>query len=254
MPADSHAHLSSKWFKDLSIVMKNARDVQVRPIINSCIIPELYMQSLQDAKQYPELYVSLGYSPAYLHKLDWDNTMSLIKKNASDIISVGEVGLDYHWIKDSSLQKKQRQTFEQILDLTNELKKPVFIHSRKAEEDVLSILKRKAETLVILHCFAGSIKQAKDAVEHGWLISIPTVVTNRKKHRKLAFKIPLENLVAETDAPFLSPYPYVEKKAKNEPMNVVYAIKEIAKLKDMEESDVDGVTTQNVMKIIEGKH
>ena len=79
-------------------------------------------------------------------------------------------------------------------------------------------------------------------------------MTNRKKHRKIALKVPLEHLVVETDAPFLIPYPYVNKKAKNEPANVIYAIKEIAKLKDLDEREVDRVTTQNVMKIVEGNN
>ncbi|MHA1969218.1 MAG: TatD family hydrolase, partial [Candidatus Hodarchaeales archaeon] len=181
--------------------------------------------------------------PSWIKKLNFEKTYKFIKSYSS-IVAIGEVGLDYHWIRDDYWKQKQQEVFVNFIELANTVNKPLVIHSRKAETECIDILENKAEVPVLLHCFAGNLEEAKRIVDLGWFISIPTAVVNRKKHRKLARNVPLENIVVETDTPFLSPI----AGQKNEPANVKYAINEIAFLKETSFNDVDVITTRNAQE------
>ncbi|MCK4849506.1 MAG: TatD family hydrolase, partial [Candidatus Heimdallarchaeota archaeon] len=189
------------------------------------------------------IFTTLGFAPQRIKDLNYNETVKLIMK-FPNIVAVGEIGLDYHWITDSFWQKKQKETFISLIELANTLVKPIVVHSRKAETDSINLLAKYAEQPVLMHCFAGNISETERIIDQGWMISIPTAVVNRKKHRKIARKIPLENIVVETDTPYLSPIPG----KRNEPANVRYAIEEIAKLKDISIKEIDEVTTQNTIQ------
>ena len=157
--------------------------------------------------------------------------------------------MDYHWIKESYWRKEEQKVFLEFIKLANYRKKPLVIHSRKAEKECLDILEKNTEVPVLMHCFAGTLEEAKRIVDLDWFISIPTAVRNRRKHRKLARNIPLDNIVVETDTPFLSPWPGMQ----NEPANIKYAIEDIAILKETTFKEVDEVTTRNARRFYEIK-
>ena len=176
--------------------------------------------------------------------MDFKKTYNYIRDSFSSLVAIGEVGLDYHWIRDNFWKEKQKEIFIDFIELANTINKPLVIHSRKAETQCIDILESKAEVPVLMHCFAGNLEEARRIVDLDWSISIPTAVVNRKKHRKLARTVPLDNIVVETDSPFLSPI----KGEQNEPAYVKYAINEIAFLKETSFTDVDAITTRNAQE------
>lgn len=238
---DSHAHLLPDFVKNIDDVVENARTAGLQAIINSALESKHYEYAKYLEKKNPHfVYTTLGFSASHIQTIDFDQAYREIR-DYTTLVAIGEVGLDYHWIRDSYWRKKQQQVFLEFIKLANERQKPLVIHSRKAEMECLDILQNYAEVPVLMHCFAGNLEQARRIIDLGWLISIPTAVRNRKNHRKLARVIPLEHIVVETDTPFLSPIPGM----KNEPANVKYAIEEIASLKKISFHEVDEATTLN---------
>jgi len=238
---DSHAHLLPDFVKNIDGIVKNARIAGLQAIINSAIEPHHYEYALYLEKKNPcFVYTTLGFSASHIQTIDFDLAYRKIQDYPS-FVAIGEVGLDYHWIKDFYWRKKEQEVFLEFIKLANELQKPLVIHSRKAEKECISILEKNVEVPVLMHCFAGTLEETRKIIDHGWLISIPTAVRNRKKHRKIARNMPLEYIVVETDTPFLSPIPG----KKNEPANVKYAIEEIAILKGIMFTEVEKVTTRN---------
>ncbi len=238
---DAHAHLLPDLVKNIDVLIKNARKANLEAIINCATEPFQFefARQLEEANEN-FIFTSLGFAPQRIKDLNYTETVNLIKEFPS-IVAIGEIGLDYHWITDSFWQKKQEETFISLIELANALKKPIVVHSRKAETDCINLLVKHAEQPVLMHCFAGNMNETERVIDQGWMISIPTAVVNRKKHRRIARKIPLENIVVETDTPYLSPIPG----KRNEPANVRYAIEELAKLKEISIKEIDKVSTQN---------
>lgn len=245
---DIHCHLHHilKRGAKLSSILKHADEKGVIAFIDSPVYVENYLQSIKYHRQYPNIFVTLGVPPANYHKLNIDQIIEQMRyySEKNEIVAIGEVGLDYYWVKDQALRKKQHETFQRFIDLANELQLPLVIHSRDAEDDAVENLKT-AEVPVIMHSFSGTVETAKECINRGYFISIPTAVTNRKKYRKLAKSVPLEHILTETDSPYLSPFPELKT---NEPGYVIYAVKEIAKLKEINEEEVARVTLNNAKK------
>ncbi|MHA1213794.1 MAG: TatD family hydrolase [Candidatus Hodarchaeales archaeon] len=241
---DSHAHLLPEFVQNIDELVSRARDSGLQAIINSAIEPKHFISAIKLSSKYQNfVFNSFGFAPQKVKTINFQETYDYIKKH-DEIKAIGEVGLDYHWVHDSKWQTKQKEIFQELIGLANEMGKPIVIHSRKAEENCITILEQCAETPVLMHCFAGTVEQTKRVIDNNWLISIPTVVVNRKKHRKIAKITPLENIVVETDTPFLSPI----RGKQNEPSNVIYALKEIAILKNLSFEEVDQVTTSNAKR------
>ncbi|UCG02304.1 MAG: TatD family hydrolase [Candidatus Heimdallarchaeota archaeon] len=241
---DSHAHILPDFVKNIDKIIENARGFGLDAVINSAIEPHHYEYASYLEKKHPRfVYTTLGFSASHIQKIDFDLAYRKIRKYPS-LVAIGEVGLDYHWIKDSYWRKQEQKVFLEFIKLANEREKPLVIHSRKAEKECLDILEKNAKVPVLMHCFAGTLEEAWKIMNLGWFISIPTAVRNRKKHRRIARNIPLEHIVVETDTPFLSPWPGKQ----NEPANIKYAIEEIAILKETTFKEVDNVTTRNAQE------
>ncbi len=241
---DAHAHLLPDFVKNIDGLIKNARKSNLKAIVNCAIESNQFEFAwhLNEANSN-FVYTTLGFAPQKIKDLNFDETIELIQK-FPNIVAVGEIGLDYHWISESFWQKKQKETFIALIELANAIEKPIVVHSRKAESDCIDILAKHAEQPVLMHCFTGNMSETARVIDFGWMISIPTAVVNRKKHRKIAKKIPLDNALVETDTPFLSP---IQGK-RNEPANVRYAIEEIAALKGLSVKEVDDATTKNTLE------
>lgn len=241
---DSHAHLLPDFIKNVQQVVKNAINSNVKYIVNSAIEPHQVEYALSLEKTFNKfIYSTIGFAPQKIKNINYQETISEIENNES-IVAVGEIGLDYHWVHETSWREKQKEVFIQLIELANSLNKPVVIHSRKAESDCIDILEKHTDVPVLMHCFAGNAVETERVIELGWMISIPTAVVNRKKHRKITKKAPLHKIVVETDSPFLSPVP----RKQNEPANIIYAIKEVAKLKETTFERVNDSTTKNALK------
>ena len=245
---DVHCHLSHtiKRGAKLGNILKKAERNGVVAFIDSPVYVDDYKQSIRYHRQNPNIFVTLGPPPANYHELNIDEIIEQIKYYAEkkEIVAIGEVGLDYYWVKDQNIREQQHETFKRFIDLANELQLPLVIHSRNAEEDATKDL-LQAEVPVIMHSYSGSIETALECVNRGYYISITTAITLRRKYRKIAKAIPLENILTETDSPYMSPFPDIKR---NEPGNVIYAVKEIAKLKELDEEEVGKVTVTNAKK------
>jgi len=237
---DVHCHLTFPEFgADREDVIERARAAGVS-IINSTVKLEEVEAASELSKKFENVYWTLGLSASELDEGKVEAALAAVRARASEIIGVGEVGLDYYWIKDDAGREKEKINFKKFIEVAVELDLPLVVHSRDAEEDVIAMLARH-EKPALLHCFSGSVEQALEAVKLGCLISIPTNVAYVKSRQKLAREVPLENMVLETDAPYLAPEP----KTRNEPANVARAAEKIAELKGASVEEVAEATTRS---------
>ncbi len=160
--------------------------------------------------------VCIGLQPTSVSSDNLRTLRETLDSNIGMISALGEVGLDYHWVREEEQRQNQRDAFETIIQMASQLGLPLVIHSRKAEQHCVDMLARHAETPVLMHSFEGNIKLLNEVSDHGWLVSIPTAVVRRRTFRRSAKNTPLDHLVLETDSPFLSP---IEDK-QNEPAHV----------------------------------
>ncbi len=246
---DVHAHLDHCKFKqDLDKVIENAKKNNVKTIINNGINPEKNRATLELAKKYDVIKAALGLYPTDAIKLKEEeiaNELEFIKKNKDKIVAIGEIGLDYHW--NLKQHDKQKEIFEKIINLAEKIKKPLIVHSRKAEEDVIDILESSKIKKVVLHCFSGSISLVNKAYDLGYYFSIPTNVVRSNHFQEIVKIININRIVTETDSPYLSPF----SGQRNEPSNVLYSIKKIAEIKNMDAEEVANNIWMNYKNLFE---
>jgi TatD DNase family protein len=255
---DVHAHLDFPHFaKDLPEVLQRAKNAGMAAIISQGVHHASNQKTLELAAKYPIIKPAMGLYPLNApnvrvheeekddfdrHSIGVDETLKFIKAHAKEIVALGEVGID---LKFSDDEEQQVANFTKILRLSNQIKKPVIIHSRKAEKLVLDILEDAKHDLAVLHCFSGSKKLIKRGVE----MKLPMTVTsnaNRLQHfQMVAREAPLGQLLTETDAPYLSPLPG----ERNEPMHVQYAVDVIAKEKKLTPEEVAKAIYMNYQRI-----
>ncbi len=241
MLVDCHCHLSFPEFeKDRDEVVKRAGDMIV---INSEVDPDSFNLGLSLSEKYENVYCTLGLSASELDGEKFRRAVRLIEEKKDAIVGLGEVGLDHYWVKDEAGREVEAAHFRQMVDLSKNLKLPLVVHSRDAEEEVLNILCEKGVN-ALLHCFSGSLELALRAARMGCLISIPTNVVNSKRRQELVGALPLEAIVLESDAPFLPPH----KGLRNEPSNLVHSLGKIASIKGAIKSEVEAKTTENALR------
>ncbi|MCP3684856.1 MAG: TatD family hydrolase [bacterium] len=238
---DAHAHL---YLCDSpKSVVERAEKAGVEVIINNGVCPDSNKSVME--LNSPIIKKALGMHPTECAKLSnevIDDGFDFIKENKDKIVAVGEIGLDYYRDKNT---EKQKEIFKKALKIAKELKKPVIVHSRKAEEDVFDILEHAETEKVILHCFDGSTELVKRGIANKWFFSVPTNIVKSSSMKKLASLVPTNQLLSETDAPFLSPFP--EK--RNEPMFVVEAVKKIAEIKEIEAEELVKIIYNNYQRL-----
>lgn len=246
---DTHSHVD--MIEEISVeeVIKNAVDNGVKKIIVPCAYPKDVDKIFELVNKYDELYGLLGVHPS--EAKDWDD--SLIEKirgySISDkIAGIGEIGLDYYW--DKSFNDVQKEVFIKQIKLANELNLPISVHDREAHKDTFDILKEHNKgSKIVMHCFSGSVEFARECVRQGWYIALGGVVTfkNAVKMKEVAADVPLERLLVETDAPYLTPVPYRGK--ENQPAYVRFVAEEIAKLRGITYEELALATTVNAKNV-----
>jgi len=240
---DVHCHLSFPEFDaDRDEVVKRAAEEGIQ-IINSSVSPQEVEKAASLAKTYGNVSWTLGLSASETNNEKVEQTLAAIEKYKEHVIGVGEVGLDYYWVKEEKLRAIERCNFEKFIELAGEIKLPLVVHSRNAEEDCLNLLEKHGIP-ALMHCFSGTIEQARRAVSLGCIISIPTNVAHSKQKQELARALALNAIVLETDAPYLAPKP----KTRNEPVNVLQSAWKIAELRNVSLQDVETATTANARR------
>jgi TatD DNase family protein len=238
---DVHCHLTKIEEKDE--IIKDAK-CKLDAIVTSGLQLEDAREAIQLHEDHRDfVYVSAGIHPTIavtLTDMELDEYFEFLVKNRAEINAIGEVGLDYHYIKDESKIKRMKEVFIEFLAIAKELDLPVILHLRDAFSDGLEILLDKDVKRAVFHCYSGKKGLAEEIVEEGYLISLATNIVRNKNARNVAKGIPLEYLLTETDAPYLR-----IKEEKSTPMDVELVVKKIAELKKIEVDEVKKATVQN---------
>jgi len=248
---DTHAHLDHRRFKDdVEQVMERAKEAHVGWIVTIGADLVSSRQAVEFARRYPGVMATVGVHPHDADSVS-DRVLHEIKVLAHDkrVVAIGEIGLDYHY--DFSPRDLQRRVFARQISLARELELPIVVHVREAYEDAVSILKSEHAGDVggVIHCFSGDLKVAKDCLDMGFYISVGGILTfaNSQALGETIKALPMERIVLETDAPYLTPVPYRGK--RNEPAYVVYVAKALAYLKGVTFQEVAEATTLNAVKL-----
>lgn len=245
---DTHCHLNHKDFNDDREDIFKEIEENMEFVVNIGYDLSSSRKSVEYAEKYKNVYATVGLHPTDIGD-EWnpivENALLEMGKNEK-VVAIGEIGLDYHWMtKNESVQK---QWFREQMEIARKLNKPVVIHTREATEDTVKILKEFPDLHGIVHCYPGSYEIAMEVIGN-YYFGIGGVLTfkNSKKMVEVVKKLPLERLVIETDAPYLTPEPFRGK--RNLPEYVKYVVEKIAEIKGVSVEEVAKITNQNAKEV-----
>lgn len=229
---DSHCHLEFKQFdEDRERVIEKAKD-RIKAVVNSAAEIDKSKDVIRLHRQHEDfIFPSLGIHPKWAAKAsekDLKDYKNFIVSRRNETVAIGEVGLDHAQVKDPKKRKRCKEIFVDFIELSDDLDMPVVVHARGAVDEALRILKKHKEGDVVLHCFAGNIKQLREAMEEDYYISLGGMVfRHRKKYEQIIEALDLEKLLLETDAPFLAR----KKSHRSEPWFIWDVAERIAEVK-----------------------
>ncbi len=257
---DVHAHLDHPYLRHrLASIVKNAKEAGLHCIITNGLEMVSNRAALDISEKYDIIKPALGIYPpdalrnelkqafeeGYIQKKDsvypefnFDEEMDFIRKKVHKIIAIGEIGLDYNNNPDIQLQKN---IFSSLIETAIKKSKPIIVHSRKAESDVMEILEGYNYKKTVMHCFSGKKALIKKGVDLGFSFSVPANVVKSTHFQNLVDIVPLSHLLTETDSPFLSPF----KDKQNEPAFVTESIKKISEIKKLEFEEASRIVFMN---------
>lgn len=240
MYIDTHCHLEKKEYKVEEII----KNIENNIIIVSGYNDESNIEVIELIDKYPNVYGTIGIHPSDVKT----SNINIIEKyvNHHKIVGIGEIGLDYHYGKEDI--ELQKEMFIKQIDIAKKYNKPVVIHSRDASFDTLEIIKQNSDVNYTMHCYSYSLETANILLQYNVMFGIGGVVTfkNSKELKKVVENIPINNILLETDSPYLTPEPY--RGEKNEPKNVLLVAEKIAELKNISKEEVLKITTKNAIE------
>ena len=252
MLIDTHTHLDdARYSDDREAVIARAREAGVEAFLTiGCDLTTSHAAvALTD--HYPFAYASVGVHPHEVKHIQdhWYGEFRRLAQNKK-VVAYGEIGLDYHY--NHSTPQDQRSRFREQIQLARELKLPVIIHTREAQEDTIAILEEEKASDVggVFHCFSGDAWLAKEALDMGFYLSFSGILTfqNATMLRDIAKNTPLDRVLIETDCPYLTPVPYRGK--RNEPAYVSQVAKQLASLHlELSLDDIQRTTAVNAKRL-----
>ncbi|MBW2973435.1 TatD family hydrolase [Candidatus Woesearchaeota archaeon] len=260
---DVHCHLNHEKFnKDRDEVVQRAKDAGVKAVITSGVNVPTNREVLELAKKYDVVKCTLGIYPIdalnikidaldevgltrQAEPFDVDKELKFILSKKKDIVGIGECGMDFKYLKEH--EKKQRENFQKCIDCAEKLKKPIIVHTRNAELECVEMLESSKLKKIILHSFGGRKNLIKRAADNGWSFSVPAVIERLQHFETLASLVNINQLLTETDAPWLSPVKF----ERNEPANVIWSIRKIAKVKKFNEKETADSIFLNYQRMFE---
>ena len=250
---DTHAHLDGTEFaEDRATVVQRAKDAGASQVF----IPAIDLPSLDTVMDFCRQFPDFAYPMVGLHpeevKADWQEVLSAMHPHLSDagVIAIGEVGLDFYWSRE--FEKEQMTAFEEQVRWSVETRLPLMIHCRKAQNELVDILRRYQKELPggVFHCFTGNENEARQLLEfENFVLGIGGVLTFKKSHlpEVLPAVVPLSRIVLETDAPYMAPVP--KRGERNESSFIPYIIARLADAYGVEEEEVARQTNENVGRV-----
>ena len=250
---DTHAHLNIENYEGrIDQILAELKAVGVEKVVIPGVVPKEFDSIINLIEKYDNLYGAVGVQPEEISDLP-ENWAEIVEKYCDHpkIVAVGEIGLDYYWIKEQENHERQKEIFIKQIEIAKRKNLPVLIHDREAHGDTFDILKEYSERKipVVMHCFSGSPEFAQRCLKEGWYLALGGVVTfkNAKKTKEVAKIASLDRLLLETDSPYLTPVPH--RGEENSPVYVKFVAEEIAKLREISFEEVDEATTANAKKI-----
>ena len=244
---DSHAHILNEYYDNIESLIKELQEKNVIKVINCADSIKSANEVIESYKKYDKyLLPAVGIHPENVDEINKVKEIeNIIKKEK--VFAIGEIGLDYYWNKEN--KEKQKELLNLKLYLAEKYKLPVIIHNRDAIQDCFNELKKR-KLKGVIHCFTGSYEMAKEFIKLGYKLGIGGVLTfkNSKLH-ELIEKISINDILLETDSPYLSPEPFRGK--TNIPSNVLYVAKRIAEIKEISLEEVIKQTTKNAIELFD---
>ncbi len=266
---DTHCHLDSEAFdRDRAAVVQRALAAGLVRLLTPGTSLASSERCVQIAAEHPCVYAAVGLHPTELEPVN-SHSIDRLRELAGSprVVAIGEIGLDYYWVSDSSLQARQRDWLQVQLLLASELKKPVVLHAREREDaqhgpcmqDLLKLLEdwlvglqaqgRRPVLPGVLHSFSGSLDAAQRAIQLGFFIGVTGPITYKNAHsrREIIARLPLDRLLIETDSPYLAPAP--QRGKRNEPAYVTHIADKIAGVQSRTAEEVVVVTGANAARL-----
>jgi len=266
---DIHSHLDHPiLINKIDEIVNRAKNAGLKHIITNGINPETNRKCLELSKKYDIIKCGMGIYPRNALKkeiesgeyplkivdFNIDEESEFIKENQGYVVAISEVGLDFVNGED----KQQIEDFEKMINLAEELKKPIVVHSRKAELKCVEILESSKNKKIVMHCFCGKKSLVKRVADNGWFLTVPTIVVRSQQFQDIVRNVPLSKLFCETDSPYLSPYKGVEREHAeshagqwNEPAYVIESYNKIAEIKQMDIIEVTNNIYMNWQRVFE---
>ena len=249
---DTHTHLYSDQFdEDRQEMIQRALDKGVEKFFLPAIDSETHQKMLLLETEYPDIiYPMMGLHPCSVQQDSWEKELQLVRNylDQRDFVAIGEIGIDLYW--DKSTLDIQVKAFEQQIDWAIEKDLPIVIHTRESFEETFEVLENKKHPKLrgIFHCFSGDLIQARHAIDLNFILGIGGVVTFKNgKIDQFLHDIPLENIVLETDSPYLAPVPYRGKRNESAYLNLVAG--KLVDIYKRDFSEIDDITTSNAKKL-----
>ena len=243
---DVHCHLEHEKFRNNKEIIQSFRK-DLKAIITSSPHPKDFEYTLNLKKEFEGfVFACVGLHPEYIEEFSeetLDNFEEFVKSNKNDIVSIGEIGLDYFWIKDEKLKEKQRWLFEKLIEFAKSVSKPITVHIRDAYEYALKILESIDYQKVHLHMFGGD-KFLDKVLTNEWKISVGPILLRSKTHKKIVKKLPLERIMLETDSPWIK----IDGK-ESMSTDVKFVAEKIAEVKNVSLEEVERKTDENAISL-----
>ena len=256
MIIDSHCHLDFESFEDdIEGVINRAKEAGVDVLLDVATDLNSYPELISLIEKYPFIYGAFGIHP---DSIDLNNMLTekdlLQMVHHLKIIGVGETGLDYHY--ENIDRKYQQESFRTHIEVSRKANLPIIIHTRDADRDMIGILKE--EMLYkpfkgMIHCFSSSEELARTAIDLGMYISLSGIITFKKAEelRDIIKKLPLSQLLIETDSPYLAPVPYRGK--RNEPAMIIETLKKLSEIKRISEEELKNILKENFLRLFKNR-
>ena len=249
---DTHCHLNSKeLYPRIDEVISDAQKIGVTKFLVVGWNKESSLLAVKIAEQYDFIYAAIGFHPTDVFDVseqDYDEVMRFV--NHPKVVAIGEIGLDYHWVKEKDKQEIQKEWFIKQIKFAKEHHKPISIHNREAFKDCLDILKEHKPLYGgVMHCYSGSVELLQDVFNLGLYIGLdgPLTFTNAKTPKEVCEVAPLDRILTETDSPYLSPHPL--RGTVNEPKNIALVVDEITRIKGISKKHVMDVCYSNALRL-----